>query len=417
MKVLTVNTSESTGGAAVAAKRLTEALNNNGVKARMLVADKHSDTLYVSSCGSRMRYKAAFVVERAAIWINNLFSRKNLFAVSTACAGVDITQTPEFKEADIIHLHWINQGLLSLKGIRKIINSGKPIVWTMHDMWECTAICHHAHTCDKYTEECRECPMLRFPGRHDLAHRTFVRKRAMLDGAHIHFVAVSRWLADRARSGALLQGMPVHVIPNSLSVGKFAVLDRQECRAALGIKNKYVVAFGAARIDTPIKGFHFLKEALARLVGRHGYAKSDICLLLFGAIRDRSILDDMPTEYLHVGSVSGERALSRIYSAADALVSSSLYETFGQTLIEAQACGCLPVSFNNSGQTDIIRHKENGFLAEYQSADDLAAGIDWSFKADIPRERLRDEAHRRFSESAVAGKYIDIYNELINEKA
>lgn len=417
MRVLTVNTSECTGGAAVAARRLTEALNNNGIKARMLVAKKQTGALYVAQCGGGMRHKAAFLYERLVIWANNLFSRKNLFAVSTADAGMDITRTAEFKEADIIHLHWISQGMLSLKSIRKILSAGKPVVWTMHDMWECTAICHHAHTCGKYTTECRECPMLRFPGTKDLAYRTFIRKRDLLEGARINFVAVSGWLADRARSSALLHGQPVDTIPNSLPLSKFKPLDRKTSRTALGIAQKHVIAFGAARIDTPIKGFHFLKEALACLVKRHGYARTDVCLLLFGAIRDKSILDDMPVEYKHTGSVSDEDTLSKIYSAADTLVSSSLYETFGQTLIEAQACGCLPVSFDNSGQTDIIRHKKNGYLAKYQSTDDLAAGIDWCIKTDIRREELRNEVQRRFSESAVANRYIEIYNRLINDKA
>ena len=47
MRVLIVNTSEKTGGAAVAANRLMEALNNNGVKAKMLVGEKQTDTLTV----------------------------------------------------------------------------------------------------------------------------------------------------------------------------------------------------------------------------------------------------------------------------------------------------------------------------------------------------------------------------------
>lgn len=47
MRVLIVNTSEKTGGAAVAANRLMEALNNNGVKAKMLVAKKETDQITV----------------------------------------------------------------------------------------------------------------------------------------------------------------------------------------------------------------------------------------------------------------------------------------------------------------------------------------------------------------------------------
>ena len=55
MRVLIVNTSERTGGAAVAASRLMEALNNNGVKAKMLVRDKECSCDFCGnglSCGS-----------------------------------------------------------------------------------------------------------------------------------------------------------------------------------------------------------------------------------------------------------------------------------------------------------------------------------------------------------------------------
>ena len=47
MRVLIVNTSDNTGGAAVAANRLKDALNNNGVKAKMLVRDKNTDDITV----------------------------------------------------------------------------------------------------------------------------------------------------------------------------------------------------------------------------------------------------------------------------------------------------------------------------------------------------------------------------------
>ena len=43
----------------------------------------------------------------------------------------------------MIHLHWVNQGFLSLSDIKKLVNTGKPIVWTMHDLWPATAICHY----------------------------------------------------------------------------------------------------------------------------------------------------------------------------------------------------------------------------------------------------------------------------------
>ena len=122
MRILIVNTSECTGGAAVAASRLCDALNNNGVKAKMMVRDKQADDITVVTCGgSKLKKKWCFYWERLVIWLNNRLSRQNLFKVSIANVGIDITSTPEFKEADIIHLHWVNQGLLSLRGLQNIL--------------------------------------------------------------------------------------------------------------------------------------------------------------------------------------------------------------------------------------------------------------------------------------------------------
>ena len=125
MKVLIVNTSEKTGGAAIAASRLTEALINNGVSAKMLVMEKESDKIFVASIGEWLKKSWNFAFERLVIWVNNLFSRNNLFTVSIANTGIDITKSTEFQEADIIHLHWINQGFLSLRVIKKILKKIK----------------------------------------------------------------------------------------------------------------------------------------------------------------------------------------------------------------------------------------------------------------------------------------------------
>ena len=150
MRVLIVNTSERTGGAAVAASRLMKALNNNGVKAKMLVRDKETDALTVVGLPKSPMLHWHFLWERFVIFCRLHFSRKHLFEIDIANAGTDITKLREFQEADIIQLHWINQGMLSLGGIRKILQSGKPVVWTMHDIWPATAICHLTMGCHYY---------------------------------------------------------------------------------------------------------------------------------------------------------------------------------------------------------------------------------------------------------------------------
>ena len=99
----------------------------------------------------------AFVRERTAILLANRGRRDNLYAIDTALAGEDITQLEEYKEADVIHLHWVNQGFLSFQTLQKIIDSGKRIVWTMHDAWNMTGICHLTLGCEAYRNECGNC--------------------------------------------------------------------------------------------------------------------------------------------------------------------------------------------------------------------------------------------------------------------
>ena len=146
MRVLIINTSERIGGAAIAASRLMESLKNNGIKAKMLVRDKQTDQISVVRLKSNWLQVWKFMWERIVIWSANRFRRYHLFDVDIANTGTDITSLPEFRQADVIHLHWINQGMLSLNDIRKILTSGKPVVWTMHDMWPCTGICHYARS-------------------------------------------------------------------------------------------------------------------------------------------------------------------------------------------------------------------------------------------------------------------------------
>lgn len=422
MRVLIVNTSECIGGAAIAANRLTEALNNNGVKAKMLVRDKQTDHITTIPLPSSWRLKWNFMWERFVIWIQNRCSKKDLFSVSIANTGTDITRLPEFKEADIIHLHWINQGMLSLKNIRKILSSGKPVVWTMHDMWPCTGICHHACGCTGFHNKCGQCVYLQCPKEKDLSHKVFMQKKMIYGIGRLYIATVSNWLLKQVKASALTKELPSRVIPNTLSLQKFHIQDKTIARRQLGIpENKHILLFGAARIDDPFKGFLTFMRAIEHLINSKKFAKEELHLAFFGNIKfPQEILPHIPIDYTDLGWINEADKLSIIYSAADTTICASLYETFGQTLIEAQACGCVPVSFGNSGQTDIIRHQENGYLAQAYSIEDLANGIHWALtegKTNISPEAMRNEVLHRYASDVVAKQYIQLYEEAIKTKA
>ena len=422
MKILLVNTSSATGGAAVATRRLMNALEKSGAEVKMLVRDKddeEDDKVIALSPSWKLKWN--FLWERLVIWVHNKLSRKNLFAVDIANTGTDITSLPIFHEADIIHLHWVNQGFLSLKNINKILTSGKPVVWTLHDMWPCTAICHHAHQCNGFVQDCSQCAHLQFPKWENLPHRVFLQKKQIYSKGNLHLVSVSNWLHQQVKRSALTCSLPSSVIPNTLSLQQFKLGDKVEARRQLKLPaDKFIIIFGAARIDDPIKGFPLLLKAIDLLISSGRYKKDDLHLAFFGKIKyPTQVLPLIPVDYTDLGWIDNAEKLSVAYASADVVVCASRYETFGQTLIEAQACGCIPVSFGNSGQADIITHLKNGYLAEAYSIDDLANGIHWALtegKMCISAKDMREEVVQRYSSEVVAEQYITLYENILKQK-
>ncbi len=423
MKVLILSTSEGTGGAAVAANRLMNALSKSGVSVKMLVRDRKSDDPRVVALNDRLAFKRfnfiRFVWERLIIFLCNHLRRTSLFQVSIANTGTDISHHPLVEEADIIHLHWVNQGFLSLLDIKRLIETGKPVVWTMHDMWPCTAICHYSYGCERFHDSCGCCPFLYSHWKFDLSYFTFQKKRFFKE-SKLQLVAVSSWLKEQAMYSALTKGLPVEVIPNVIDTDIFKPGDKDKAREELCLpRHKRILLMGAARINNPIKGLDYLIRALSILKAEEQGADDSLFVVLFGGIKgDDSFLKQLPVSFEAMGLLHDTTKIAKLYMAADVTVVPSLYETFGQTIIEGMACGCPAVTFNNSGQTDIIDHKKDGYLARYKDPEDLARGIRWalSHADDMSlKEACAQKVKDRYRESVVAEKYINLYQHLRKE--
>ena len=417
MKVLIVNTSEKTGGAAIAANRLFKALNRNGVDATMLVRDKNSSDEKVFALGTTLRTKLHFLFERLAIYISNKFDKEKLFRVSFANTGTDITRLKEFKEADIIHLHWINQGMLSLKEIDRIVKSGKPVVWTMHDMWIFTGICHYNEECTKFMENCGKCPFLHSKCDNDISNRLQKRKKDICNNSNISFVTCSKWLKDIACKSSILKSEKVIDIPNTIDTAIFKEKDKKIMREKYNLPtNKRLLLFSSANISEKRKGFSYLIEACNILSKEHPELCKELGVIILGKESESSHAIPFPTYAMSY--IREENELSDIYNAADIFITPSLQDNLPNTIMEALACGLPCVGFNVGGIPEMIEHKVNGYVSEYKSATDLAKGIHWTLQEaayDNLRKAAVEKVEKCYSEQTVTERYIQIYNSMTNK--
>lgn len=417
MKILLVNTSERTGGAAVACSRLQKALCRQGVDATMLVRDRQSDNPSVTSLPSgRWKQFSDFLWERVVIWHANRFMKDNLFRVDIANTGTDITGLPEFRQADIIHLHWVNQGMLSIKNLRQIFDSGKPVVWTMHDLWPATGICHHPRDCKHYHTCCHHCPLLHGAAPHDLSYSTFKRKEELLNSRHITFVACSQWLKRQAEKSSLLQGQEIRCLPNPLDISVYKPKDKQAVRKQYGLPpEKKMLLFGSVKATDKRKGVDYLTEACRILVEKTPRLKEKIGIVTFGHLSE-TLENRLPFEVYSQGYIGDDEKLVDIYNAVDAFVTPSLEENLPNTIMEAMACGTPCVGFRVGGIPEMIDHRMNGYVADYKSAADLAEGIRWI--AEHPdSEALARNAVRKvrenYDENIVVPKFLEIYRQYL----
>jgi len=420
MRVLIVNTSEKTGGAAVAANRLMDALNNNGVKAKMLVRDKITSDITVVRLPKSPMNIWHFLWERWCIFCRLHFSRKHLWEVDTASHGTDITSLREFKEADVIHLSWINQGMLSLKNIQKILDSGKPVVWTMHDEWMATGICHYAHQCTKYQQQCGNCELL--PGRgsdHDLSNKIWRRKQKLMKGGNIFFVSCSKWLQAEAKKSGLFVGQRLTSIPNPIDMHVFCPKNRNESRISAGLPlDKRIILFVSQRVTDERKGMRFFVEAVARLAAEHPEMKENTGVAVLGG-HSEDMECDLALPVYSLGYVSEESKIVNIYNASDVFVLPSLEDNLPNTIMEALSCGVPCVGFKTGGVPEMIDHEENGYLADCADSSSLADGIIWVLEhnnSGVLSENCIRKVAQNYSQHSVALRYIDIYNQAMASK-
>lgn len=418
MKVLLIAKHPWTGGAAIASSRLLEALRQEDVDAQMLVQEGGDEKkgIFSTTHGAIKRWKNLwrFIMERL-MFLPREKSPDIRFLFSLANTGESIEGNSLVRKADIIHLHWINAGFLSLRSLKALLNLGKPVVWTFHDMWPFTGGCHYALECREYTRECGQCPYLNRPGADDLSHRIWLKKKEVFRSGKFTVITPSKWLKECVQASSLLQGLDVHPIHNPIDSFIFQPADRdQACRSLeLDPAKKYIL-FGAATVKNVLKGYSYFAEAI-KILGAD-VDPGQVEILLFGKSKGDEA-DAFPLRTRNIAFVRSVDTLVELYSVAHVFVIPSLQDNLPNTILESMFCGTPVVGFKTGGIPEMIDHKRNGYLADFKSSADLAEGMHWILSSDsydrLSRE-TRDSVMRRYPAKGSVDAHISLYKALLD---
>ncbi len=337
------------------------------------------------------------------------YGRGNEIFFSTGMSGYDFTRTAEYREADIIHLHWINRGFVNIKHLAKV---NKPLIWTMRDMWPMTGGCHYDIECENFKQGCGKCPQLKSTSALDLSRWVWRRKKRYLPRS-TKIIGISHWLTEQAKKSALLKEYDVRTIPNNVNTHDFFPISKETARDILGIRtNKKIILAGAQGLKWFYKGFDKLLESFVKLEKNRYY-------LIFMGSLEEDCVKSLGFEYKQFGFLHDTISMRLVYSAADVFVAPSIVEAFGKTIVEAMACGTPAVCFDATGPKDIVDHLMNGYKASPFETEDLARGIQWVASSERHSDlcnKARDKAVTAFDSSIIAGEYKKLYEEMLESR-
>jgi glycosyltransferase involved in cell wall biosynthesis len=419
MKILHLATHDKFGGAARAAYRQHVALCQHGIDSRMLVRHKHSNDVGVTVyLGDRSFFRRASRVLRRG-WIDYQEKRSRRPGDGKVMCGLTDPRADllrgvkaQIMEADILNIHKVEH-FVDLPSLLRRLPPSKPIVITLHDLSPITGGCDYPGSCRRFEMSCGRCPIIDSNYAFDYSRRILRMKRSAYSTRSTErfvFVANSRWSAEKAKSSSLVGGSRVEVIHYGLDQNVYSPQKRREAREALGIGvQEPVLLFVAHDLSLPQKGGRYLWDAL-----RNVRCELPIRLLTMGGGHFQI---GSGYRHTHFGQVEGDELQTLLYRAADVSVIPSLEEAFGQSALEAVACGAVVAGFRVGGIPDIVKSGLNGLLVESQDTQALSEGIQKLLEDKALRHRWQNSCEawvgKHFSYSKNAAAYGTLYESLL----
>lgn len=403
MKILLVNTYARSGGASVAAARLTTALNAQGQDACLLVQDtegEHQDWL-LSTQAALAKYRPLLDALPVLLnrkrrsphwgtgWLNNYATRRAI----------------ETFRPDLTHVHWMNHGMLSIRDLACIPG---PLVLSMHDFWTVTGGCHYPESCRRFLQHCGRCPELRSAFEHDLSRWVFHRKVKDWQTKALTVITPSRWLAERVARAPLLHARRVVVIPNAVDTNLFKPMVRAEARRKLGLPQQVPMFLFAAHqaLADKRKGADLWLACQAEI--RRNVP--DAIALLAGNEPGPEPVTDLPL--ISLGALHASK-MALAVNAAHAVVVPSRMENLPNIVAESLACGTPVAAFSVGGIPEMLVPEQTGMLADPYDAQMLGRGVSFLLTHhEAMRPACLNAAKEHYSPEAVANRHLRLYHEL-----
>ncbi|HJQ91924.1 MAG TPA: glycosyltransferase [Acidimicrobiia bacterium] len=238
-----------------------------------------------------------------------------------------------------------------------------------------------------------------------------------LSGYHALSQAVAdSWSRTIGLDPSLMTVIPRGVNLSRTDLGPSRVEARYSVLEEFGLPDDVFLVLSVGRVE-PQKGHRYLIEAMSRLLPEHPQVR----LVIAGRPGNASPLVESAIERHQLDSIvhlaGPRRDIHRLLAAADVFAFPSLFEGFGNALIEAMAVGLPVVTTREPPMTDLISDDSVGIGVDRADSEGLARAIERLVADRGLRERLGAAARARAatlpSSKDVAAAHESWYERLL----
>lgn len=308
---------------------------------------------------------------------------------------------PWVREADILNLHWVSAGL---DWPRFFAITSRPVVFTLHDQQPYLGGFHYELDCT------------RNPQMAALEAEVVAIKRTALSGRRCAAIGNSEWNTAAAIASGFYSGDTVfRTIYYAFNAYGFQPRPPAAARAALGMaEGGITLGFACEDLGNHRKGFDLLLSAIGQLPTA---LRARLQLVSFGRQPTATLANEIRNlSWTHLGHLDADATKAAAYSAMDLFVAPSRAEAFGQTALEAIACGTPVAAADTGGLREAIADGRGGLLFAPDDAAALAGTlVDAIERAPTLGARAmtaRGELLDRHAPARCAAAYLELYRTL-----
>ena len=295
MRVLQVNTLDSTGGAEKVAMDLFQKFHARGLGSWLAVGRKMSENpdIYlmplVTNADARNwwtrgwltianRYSSLVGKVRGAWKARNLLriiaQPKLLIEIYRGHEDFDFLGSWHIldllsERPDIVHCHNLHGSYFDLRALPWLSHQ-VPMMLTLHDAWLLSGHCAHSFDCERWKTGCGMCPDLTIPPaiKHDATAHNWYLKKDIYARSRLYVTTPSQWLMHKVEQSILASAIvEARVIPNGVDLTVFHPGDQQKARTDLGIPQdaKVLLFVGSTTRTNPWKDYATLEAAVKQV--------------------------------------------------------------------------------------------------------------------------------------------------------